>query len=38
MFSRTFFVALADGRDVVIQFRTEKLDLDAFKGVKGALG
>ncbi|KAK4196844.1 hypothetical protein QBC40DRAFT_286553 [Triangularia verruculosa] len=38
MFSRTFFVTLADGRGVVIQFRTEKLDLDAFKVAKGALG
>ncbi|KAK4220560.1 hypothetical protein QBC38DRAFT_494032 [Podospora fimiseda] len=38
MFSRTFFVTLADGREVVIQFRTEKLDLDAFKVAKGALG
>lgn len=38
MFSRTFFVTLADGREVVIQFRTEKLDLDAFKVAKGTLG
>ncbi|KAK4169913.1 hypothetical protein QBC43DRAFT_329487 [Cladorrhinum sp. PSN259] len=38
MFSRTFFVTLADKREVVIQFRTEKLDLDAFKVAKGALG
>ncbi|KAH6842274.1 hypothetical protein B0I37DRAFT_435629 [Chaetomium sp. MPI-CAGE-AT-0009] len=38
IFSRTFFVTLADGREAVIQFRTEKLDLDAFKVAKGALG
>ncbi|SPQ24790.1 261fcb83-3b3e-4e8a-b9c9-bc176070b476 [Thermothielavioides terrestris] len=38
MFSRTFFVSLADGREVVVQFRTEKLDLNAFKVAKGALG
>jgi aminoglycoside phosphotransferase (APT) family kinase protein len=38
MFSRTFFVTLVDGREVVIQFRTEQLDLDAFKVAKGALG
>ncbi|GAB1318628.1 Aminoglycoside phosphotransferase domain-containing protein [Madurella fahalii] len=38
LFSRTFFVTLADGREVVIQFRTEKLDLDAFKVARGALG
>ncbi|KAJ1679910.1 hypothetical protein EV182_001074 [Spiromyces aspiralis] len=38
MFSRTFFVTLADKREVVIQFRTEELDLDAFKVAKGALG
>ncbi|KAH6616017.1 hypothetical protein B0J18DRAFT_484837 [Chaetomium sp. MPI-SDFR-AT-0129] len=38
MFSRTFFVTLADGCEVVIQFRTEKLDLDAFTVAKGALG
>jgi ferritin-like metal-binding protein YciE len=28
MFSRTLFVTLADGREVVVQFRTEGLDLD----------
>jgi len=38
MFSRTFMLALADGREVVQQFRTEPLDLDAFKIAKKALG
>ncbi|KAJ8128856.1 hypothetical protein O1611_g4777 [Lasiodiplodia mahajangana] len=38
MFSRTLFVALADGREVVVQFRTEPLDIEAFKIAKGALG
>ncbi|KXX77551.1 hypothetical protein MMYC01_207025 [Madurella mycetomatis] len=38
MFSRTFFVMLADGREVVVQFRTEQLDLDAFKVARAALG
>lgn len=38
MLSRTFFITLADGREVVIQFQTEKLDLGAFKVAKGALG
>lgn len=38
MFSRTMFVTLADGREVVVQFRTEALDIDAFKIAKGALG
>lgn len=37
MFSRTLFVTLADGREVVVQFRTEPLDVDAFKIAKGAL-
>lgn len=37
MFSRTLFVTLADGREVVVQFRTEPLDVDAFKTAKGAL-
>ena len=32
MFSRTLFVTLADGSEVVVQFRTEPPDLDAFKG------
>ncbi|KAK4248948.1 hypothetical protein C7999DRAFT_39934 [Corynascus novoguineensis] len=36
MFSRIFFVTLADGREVVIQFRTERLDLDTFKVAKCA--
>ncbi|KAJ5746483.1 hypothetical protein N7520_011665 [Penicillium odoratum] len=34
MFSRTFMLVLADGREVVQQFRTEPLDLDAFKIAK----
>lgn len=38
MFSRTLFITLADGREVVIQFRTEQLDVDAFKIARGALG
>lgn len=38
MFSRTFFLALADGREVVLQFRTEPLDLDAFQVARKALG
>ncbi|KAI1159532.1 hypothetical protein F5B18DRAFT_583699 [Nemania serpens] len=38
MFSRTFFVALTDGCEVVVQFRTEPLDVKAFKIAKGALG
>ncbi|KAF2462153.1 hypothetical protein BDY21DRAFT_389577 [Lineolata rhizophorae] len=38
MFSRTLFVTLADAREVVIQFRTEPLDISAFKIAKGALG
>ncbi|KAI0538173.1 hypothetical protein GGR58DRAFT_469056 [Xylaria digitata] len=38
LFSRTLFVALADGREVVVQFRTEPLDVEAFKTAKGALG
>jgi hypothetical protein len=38
MFSRTFLLTLADGREVVHQFRTEPLDLDAFKVAKKALG
>jgi hypothetical protein len=38
MYSRTFFVTLADGREVVIQFRTEQLDLNVFKVAKEALG
>ncbi|KAH9999715.1 hypothetical protein F4779DRAFT_605259 [Xylariaceae sp. FL0662B] len=37
-FSRTFFLTLADSREVVIQFRTEPLDLDAFKVAREALG
>lgn len=38
MYSRTLILALADGREVVQQFRTEPLDLDAFKIAKKALG
>ncbi|KZZ96529.1 hypothetical protein AAL_03758 [Moelleriella libera RCEF 2490] len=38
MFSRTLFVTLADGRGVVVQFRTEPLDINAFKIAKAALG
>ncbi|KAK0735318.1 hypothetical protein B0T21DRAFT_402113 [Apiosordaria backusii] len=38
IFSRTFFITLANGRKVVIQFQTEKLDLNAFKVAKDALG
>lgn len=38
MFSRTMLVTLADAREVVVQFRTEPLDVDAFKVAKGALG
>lgn len=38
MFSRTLFLTLADAREVVVQFRTEPLDVDAFKIAKGALG
>ncbi|KAI0409824.1 hypothetical protein F4802DRAFT_542224 [Xylaria palmicola] len=38
LFSRTLFVALADGREVVVQFRTEPLDVEAFKIGKRALG
>ncbi|XXH04774.1 hypothetical protein Hte_011196 [Hypoxylon texense] len=38
MFSRTLFLTLADGREIVVQFRTEPLDLDAFKVAREALG
>ncbi|KAK4098388.1 hypothetical protein N658DRAFT_518019 [Parathielavia hyrcaniae] len=38
MYSRTLFVTLADGREVVVQFRTEQLDLDAFNIARDALG
>ena len=37
MFSRTLFVTLADGRMAVAQFRTEPLDVEAFKIAKRAL-
>lgn len=36
-FSRTFFVTLADGREVAVQFRTEQLDVNAFRIAKMAL-
>ena len=38
MYSRTCFVTLADSREVVVQFRTEQLDLDAFRLAREALG
>ncbi|KAI1177708.1 hypothetical protein F4777DRAFT_189769 [Nemania sp. FL0916] len=38
MYSRTLFVALADSREVVVQFRTEPFDVSVFKVAKGALG
>ncbi|KAI1744370.1 hypothetical protein F4680DRAFT_444399 [Xylaria scruposa] len=38
MFSRTLLVTLADSREVVVQFRTEPLDIEAFKIAKAALG
>jgi len=38
MFSRTLFLTLADGREIAQQFRTEPLDLDAFKVAREALG
>jgi hypothetical protein len=38
LWSRTLFVALADGRDVVVQFRTTPVNLDSFKVARAALG
>lgn len=38
MFSKTLFVTLADARELVFQFRTEKLDIEAFNVAKSALG
>jgi hypothetical protein len=38
MFSRTLLVTLADNRKVVVQFRTEQLDIDVFKTAKETLG
>ncbi len=38
MYSRTLFATLADGREVVVQFRTEQLELDAFRVAREALG
>lgn len=36
-FSRTFFVTLADSREMAVQFRTEQLDVNAFRIAKMAL-
>ena len=38
MFIRAMFVTLEDAREVVVQFRTGALDVDASKSVKDALG
>ncbi|KAJ6152097.1 hypothetical protein N7497_006416 [Penicillium chrysogenum] len=38
MFSRTLFLILKDKREIVHQFRTEPLDLNAFKIARQALG
>lgn len=38
MFSKTLFITLADESETVIQFRTERLDIDSFLTAKGALG
>lgn len=38
MFSRGLFITLADGREVVVQFRTEPLDVSAFTVAKSVLG
>ena len=38
LFSRTLFLTLADGRQIVQQFRTESLNLDTFKIAENALG
>lgn len=38
LFSRTLFLTLEDHREIVLQFHTEPLDLDAFKIAKAALG
>ncbi|KAG5982644.1 hypothetical protein E4U55_001624 [Claviceps digitariae] len=38
MFSKTLFLTLADGNELVLQFRTEPLDLDAFETARRALG
>lgn len=38
MFSRTLFLTLKDKREIVQQFRTEPLDLNAFKIARQALG
>ncbi|KAK3942875.1 hypothetical protein QBC46DRAFT_378994 [Diplogelasinospora grovesii] len=38
MFSRTLFLTLKDNREVVVQFRTEPLDLSAFQVARDILG
>ncbi|KAI1073784.1 hypothetical protein F5B20DRAFT_565823 [Whalleya microplaca] len=38
LFSRTLFLTLSDNRKVVVQFRTEPLDLDAFEVARDTLG
>lgn len=38
MYSRTYFATLADGSEMVVQFRTEELDLAVFKTANDALG
>lgn len=38
MYSRTLFLSLTDGREVVIQFRTEPLDVSSFTVAKKVLG
>ncbi|OAA32062.1 hypothetical protein AAL_01394 [Moelleriella libera RCEF 2490] len=38
MFSRTYFVTLADACELVVQYRTEPLNTNAFKLAKDALG
>lgn len=38
MFSKTLFVTLADARELVLEFRTGQLDVEAFKVSKSALG
>lgn len=38
MLSRTYFVTLADARKLVVQYRTETLNTNAFKLAKDALG
>jgi hypothetical protein len=38
MFSRTIFLDLEDGREVVVQFRLEGLDTESFPTARAALG